>query len=101
MERYKEFAEVIKESNGKRRYGTLYYPNIERKSGDIYITTKHVDRLDILAHRFYNDPRYWIVIAKANNLFNGSLRVQAGLRLRIPNPLSASELFTSFRNKQL
>lgn len=101
MQRYEKYANVIKESNGKRRYSTMYYPDIERKTSDIYITTTNVDRLDLLAQRYYGDPRNWIIIAKANRLFNGSLRIPAGLRLRIPNPLSASDLSSAFTDKQL
>jgi hypothetical protein len=43
------------------------------------------DRLDTLSNTFYNTPTNWWVIAKANNLVNGSLAIPAGINLFIPN----------------
>jgi hypothetical protein len=47
VQRYEEFAEVIKASQGKRRYSTLRYPRFELRSSDIYLITKKTDRLDL------------------------------------------------------
>ena len=50
-----------------------------------YYTTRQGDRLDTLANTFYKNPNMWWVIAKANNLVNGSIAVDAGKKLFIPN----------------
>ncbi|MAG26243.1 hypothetical protein CMI47_11870 [Candidatus Pacearchaeota archaeon] len=46
--------------------------------------TKPLDRLDILANRFYSDGRYWWIIALTNDIGWG-LQVPAGTILRIPH----------------
>ncbi len=100
MQRYEEFAEVIKDKEGKRRYSTLYYPNIPPRSSDKYIITKISDRLDLLANEEYGDPRYWVIIAKANKFSSPTLRVPVGIRLRIPFPLNHGDVEDYFREKQ-
>lgn len=100
MQRYEEFAEIINDKTGKRRYSTLYYPNIAKKSSDIYIISKISDRLDLLSSQYYNDVRYWPIIAKANKISSPSLRLPIGIRIRIPYPLNHAEIETAFREKQ-
>lgn len=43
------------------------------------------DRLDTIANAFYRTPTLWWVIARANKLANGSIAVEAGTPLYIPN----------------
>jgi nucleoid-associated protein YgaU len=50
-----------------------------------YYVTRQGDRLDNIANTFYKNPSMWWVIAKANNLVNGSIAISAGTRLYIPN----------------
>lgn len=100
MQRYEEFGEVLKDSNGKRRYSTMYYPKLENKTSDIYIITKSSDRLDLLSNQYYNDPRYWPIIAVANKLFSPTFRIKTGIRLRIPFPLTHNDVEDAFTNKQ-
>lgn len=100
MLRYQEFSEVIQDENGKRRYSTLYYPSFDRRDTDIFIQAKLTDRLDLLAHQYYGDARYWVVIAKANKLHNATIRVPVGFRLRIPYPLRPDDISTNFKNAQ-
>lgn len=100
MQRYQEFAEIIPTSSGKRRYSTLYYPKFERKTSDIYIICKISDRLDLLAHQYYGDSRYWVILAKANKLHNGTIKPPVGFRLRIPFPLNSGDIGELFTNAQ-
>lgn len=100
MQRYEEFSEEIIASQNKRRYATLYYPVPEKRSSDVYIITNKMDRLDLLADKYYNDPRLWVIIAKANTLHAGTIRVPTGVRLRIPYPLSYTDIEEMFINKQ-
>jgi nucleoid-associated protein YgaU len=50
-----------------------------------YYIVQEGDRLDSISNRFYKTPDNWWVIAKANLLVNGSLAVQPGTSLFIPN----------------
>lgn len=100
MQRYEKFAEIIKTAHGKRRYSTMYYPKIEKKSTDIYIISKYNDRMDNLAYTHYGDPRMWVIIARANKLHNATVIIPAGVRIRIPFPLPASIINDIFRENQ-
>tara|TARA_R110002012_G_scaffold121786_1_gene271452 strand:+ start:979 stop:1272 length:294 start_codon:yes stop_codon:yes gene_type:complete len=77
------------------RYSTTRYPSLPKRSTDLYIISRDQDRLDLLSNEFYKDPRYWWVLAKANNLGKGSLDVPVGIQLRIPFPLE--DLTTALR----
>lgn len=70
--------------NGKSVYTTTIYPKIPYTYGDTYVIAADYDRLDTLANQFYGDPGLWWVIAEANNVGKGTLRLQAGQQLRIP-----------------
>lgn len=100
MQRYESYADIIKVSQGKRRYSTMYYPTPDRKTTDIYIITRKNDRLDLIANFYYGDPRKWVLIAKANRLHAGTIRVPTGIRLWIPFPYNSGEIFDLFTNKQ-
>lgn len=100
MQRYDEFTEVLKTEEGKRRYSTLYYPKFEIRSSDIWIITRKVDRLDLLAFQYYGDSRYWPIIAKANKLHNATIRPPIGTRLRIPFPLDSGDVTQKFNERQ-
>jgi len=99
MNRYdKESTKQIKDTRGslstgydqrtttpvRKVYSSTVYPKIERNSDDVFIETRIGDRFDMLAHEFYGDVTLWWIIAKANNLINGSLAVTPGTRLRVP-----------------
>jgi len=99
MQRYDEFTEIIHTRQGKRRFSSLYYPKLEKKSSDTYIITKSSDRLDLLSFQYYGDARYWVLIAKANKLHNATVRVPIGIRLRIPD-LRLDEIEQLFLNAQ-
>lgn len=68
----------------------LYHENINTtiipdSSDDQYFTVSIVEenRLDIIANTFYNTPRYWWILAFANNIID-PFDVPVGTRLRIP-----------------
>ena len=63
--------------------------SIPKSSQDKYYTVDMVteNRLDIIANSYYNSPRYWWVIALANDI-NDPFDVPKGVTLRIP-PLSS------------
>ena len=71
-------------SSDKTRLQTTILPNIVGNN-DTYIETITPERLDILANQFYNDASLWWVIAAANGIGKGTIRVPIGMILRIPN----------------
>jgi nucleoid-associated protein YgaU len=82
MDRY-QFTKTTQD-----RYGTTRYPKFSKQQSDLYIISREGDRLDLLANEFYKDPRYWWVLAEANNVGKGTMIVPAGLQLRIPFPIT-------------
>ena len=74
------------------RYKTSHYPDFPKKQTDLYIISRDQDRLDLLSNEFYEDPRYWWILAKVNNLGKGTLDVPIGIQLRIPMPLPNLDL---------
>lgn len=92
MRRYKEYIQFYKQQDNTTRYESSRWPVFPVRETDQYIITKMLDRLDILAFDFYDDTTKWWIIARANNLPPGTFRVPAGTRLRIPFPISDSNL---------
>ena len=74
---------------GKLGYDTTILPKILRKPNDQVIIATSIDRLDLLAKRFYKDVTLWWVIALANNLSGDSFFVEAGTQLFIPKDIAA------------
>src|SRR6056300_234221 len=83
MNRY-DNIEVQKDKKGRRFRTTTLLPIIEPNVDDIYIIGQVGDRLDNLAFKYYQDSSLWWIIARANNIGNGSLTVPIGIQLRIP-----------------
>ena len=71
------------------------YPKIPLRDDDIYIFSRESEKLEHLSYRFYESPEYWWVIAKANNISKGSIFLEPGKQLRIPNPASITEILNS------
>ena len=86
MSRYR-FSKINKDKLGRRNYEQTLYPKRDEAENDIYITARVGDRLDMYAHRFYRDTSLWWVIAQANELSDGSLSVEPGKQIRIPQNL--------------
>lgn len=85
MNRYQDLS-IIKDQNGRRKFTTTFMPYIDKSDNDVYVITDPSDRLDLLANQFYNDSTGWPIIATANNLGQGTLNVEAGIQIRIPDP---------------
>jgi len=85
MNRYQDLS-IIKDQNGRRKFKTTFIPYIDKSDNDIYVITDPSDRLDLLADQFYGDSTGWPIIATANNLGQGTLNVEAGIQIRIPDP---------------
>jgi len=66
-------------------YTTALTTSIPSEDIPFYYVVQDGDRLDTLSYKFYNTTENWWVLAKANNLANGSMAVPIGTRLFIPN----------------
>ena len=95
MDRYR-FAKKIRDPKLKmEKYDTVMYPEIKLRENDIYIITKFGDRLDVLAHKYYQDVTMWWLIAQANHIGKGTMMIKPGTKLRIP--LAIEEIIQEFR----
>ena len=90
------YGQTKLESDKKRYYKALKYPEIPLSINDIYITTTSGDRLDLLANQFYKDVDLWWIIATANPnvVRRDSFNLKGGLELRIP--ADKDEIIQSF-----
>ena len=84
-----------KKVNKKSVFKPTIYPKIPLRDDDIYIFSKESDKLEHISYRFYGTPEYWWVIAKANNISNGTIFLEPGKQLRIPNLTSITEILNS------
>ena len=84
-------------SDRKRYYKALKYPEIPLSINDIYLITTTGDRLDLLANQFYKDVDLWWIIATANPsiIRRDSLNLKSGLEIRIP--VNKDEIIDRFR----
>ena len=70
MSRYKN-TDIVKKEGLRKYRNTIVYPIITPKVDDIYIIAQQGDRLDNLAWEYYENPTYWWIIARANNIGKG------------------------------
>lgn len=66
-------------------YNTAIPTRVPSEDIPFYYVVQDGDRLDTLSYKFYKTTANWWVLAKANNLANGSMAVPIGTRLFIPN----------------
>ena len=90
------YGQTKLDSDKKRYYKALKYPEIPLSINDIYITTTSGDRLDLIANQFYKDVDLWWIIATANPnvVRRDSFNLKGGLELRIP--ADKDEIIQSF-----
>jgi hypothetical protein len=95
MSRYRS-ALIQKDVNTeKRKLTTVIISTPPIQSTDIYIQIINTERLDKLALLFYEDASLWWIIAVANGLGKGTLLVQPGLNLRIPDKTNIQDIINS------
>lgn len=75
---------------GKTYHATNRYRGVKYSNNDnVYVVTNSTaNRLDLISTIYYNDPKYWWIIAHANNIFDVLNDIPRGTKLRIP-PLSS------------
>ena len=73
--------------NVKRRDMRLGRRVLQRRARRKQRMLNYLVSLDLLSNEFYEDPRYWWVLAEANpKLGKGTFDVPPGVQLRIPFP---------------
>jgi phage tail protein X len=84
MERYTTSLKI--DTSKKIPYYTTVIPKrVPSEEIPFYYVTQDGDRLDTLSYKFYSTTANWWILAKANNLANGSMSIPMGTRLFIPN----------------
>lgn len=73
---------------GRTSLRASLYPPIPKKTSDIYVMTVPGDRLDLLAHKYYNNVNYVWIIAEANGVGKGSYVLEPSLQIRIPTDIN-------------
>ncbi len=78
-------SKILKTSEGRRYYSTLFYPELMDGDDNYYVITENGDRLDKMAYQFYNDVSLWRIIAANNpHIRKDRLALDAGIQLKIP-----------------
>ena len=83
MGRY-DFTSMKLNRDGKRVFRPTMYPRIPVRDSDVFIYPKFGDRLDNLAHKYYDDVSLWWIIAKANDLDAAHIGLEVDNQIRIP-----------------
>lgn len=79
---------LIQKETKKSYYESTIYPKVTPSDNDLYVIAVQGDRLDVLANKYYGDPKMWWIIATANNLNDATLSIEPGKQLRIPSDTS-------------
>lgn len=85
INKYISLPTTLGDNTSPSYYSSAIPASIPSETVPYYYRSRQGDRLDTLSYQFYATPNYWWVIAKANNLANGTIAVPAGTVLRIPN----------------
>ena len=94
MNRYRDIS-TIQDANGRRKKASIIYPIPPQSSTDTYIRTTTIERIDLLANKFYGDLTLWWVIAAANGLGKGTYVVPQNTRLRIPDKTNMQQVINN------
>lgn len=84
MKRYQSDI-VVDKTKQIPYYETVILSDVPSEVIPFYYTTRGNQRLDTISNLFYKTPKNWWIIAKANNLANGTISVADGTKLFIPN----------------
>ena len=87
MKRFKETA-FRRDKNRGTVYSIALTDSLNPKTQVLTTyTPKEKERLDLIAHKFYEDSSKWFIIARANNEVKGNLYATPGKALVIPRIL--------------
>ena len=94
--RYAEARIKTSSTNQSRYLKPTLYPNIEEKDSDIIHNVRAGERMDVLAHQYYEDVGLWWVISRANRLDPSDIGLKASSKLRIP--IEIADVLRKFRS---
>lgn len=78
------------------RFGVWNAPVVSLVNPDYRtVTQEFLGRLDILAYLYYEDPRLWWVIARANRIKNPLTDMEVGQTLIIPRKEAVNEALST------
>ena len=86
--RYKN-TKIKRDLTGTRVYKPTIYPKISIENSDLIVIPKEGDRLETLAATHYGDTSLWWIIAAANNLGKGTMKLTPGEEIRIPKDIQS------------
>lgn len=84
-EKYTTQLKIEKTDTGKPYYTTVLPNFISLDTFEFSIVTRGIQRFDNLAQQYYKDSSKWWIIAKANNMVDGSIFIKPGTRIKIPS----------------
>ena len=89
--RYRNF-DILVDNEGREMFETWRNLKIPKTDEDMFheVRVKDKYRIDLIAHKYYNNQDLWWVIALANNVKDPFFDLEVGEILRIP---SISALF--------
>ena len=70
-----------------RYFKPTLYPNIPERDDDIMHKVRSGERLDLLAHQYYDDVGLWWIISRANSLDPSDISLKAATTVRIPTDI--------------
>jgi|TARA_Y100000310_G_scaffold286480_1_gene310653 hypothetical protein len=60
------------------------YPSIPTMDTDVYVYPKEGERLETIAHKYYQDTSLWWIIARANDMGDGKMTLDPLKQIRVP-----------------
>ncbi len=97
MARYTNLPIITTETNLKRRFINVKYPDIPRDVLDTYVFVTVGDRYDLLAQTYYGNESLWWIISRANpQLPSDTLYPRAGEQIRIPSVTRIPNIVSQF-----
>ena len=85
LKKYEQDFETLQTNLGNRFYSTNILSQIPVDAFQFKIISQDGDRFDTLAAQYYKDASKWWIIAKANNLANGTMMIPGGTEIIIPS----------------
>ena len=85
LNKYISSLAITTTQDGTRYYRTMLPSPIPQDVFSFTMTAQDGDRFDSLATKYYGDASKWWIIAKANNLLNGTMFIKGGTQLIIPS----------------
>lgn len=84
MAKYINEPTVIKNDDGIKHYNSAIPQNPVDQFINYTYTARIGDRWDLLAYKYLGNAKYWYILANANGKINGSMFIEPGTTITIP-----------------